>query len=333
MKQPGTARRGTAHWRTMLLTALTLFGTQCIAQGGAAFPNKPIRMLVGFTAGSELDVIGRLLGQEMSDKWGQRIVVDNRPGAGGTVAGGIAATAVPDGYTLVFISVSHAASQGLYPKLAYHTLRDFSPISQATSAPNVLLVAPVIGVKTAKDLIAMVRAKPGQINFGSAGVGSGTHMAGEMFRFGASLNVSHVPYKGVPEVLGDTMSGRIHYSFAPIGNALPLVKDRRLVALGVTTLARSPSLPDVPTLHETVIPGLDWDQWYGMLAPAKTPAPIVNQIAQEMARVLSLPDIRQRLAARGSVAKPSTPAEFGKFLRAEVDKITKVIKDGGIKID
>lgn len=315
-----------------VLAALALFSTVCAAQP-QHFPNKPIRMIVGFTPGSEIDVVARLLNQEISENWGQRVVVDNRTGAGGTVGGAIAATAAPDGYTLFFNSVSHTASQALYSKLPYDTLRDFAGVSQATSAPNVLVVAPTQGIKSVKELLALARQKSGQINFGSAGVGSGTHITGEMFRLAEQLNVSHVPYKGVPELLADTVTGRIHYSFSPIGNTLPFVKDRRLIALAVTTTARSPSLPEVPTVAESAIPGFEWDQWYGLFAPAKTPRAIVNQLSKEMARVLALPDIRERLAFRGSVPKPSTPEQFDKFVRAEVEKVTKAIKAGGIKIE
>lgn len=314
------------------LAALALFSTVCAAQP-QHFPNKPIRMIVGFTPGSEIDVVARLLNQEISENWGQRVVVDNRTGAGGTVGGAIAATAAPDGYTLFFNSVSHTASQALYSKLPYDTLRDFAGVSQATSAPNVLVVAPTQGIKSVKELLALARQKSGQINFGSAGIGSGTHITGEMFRLAEQLNVSHVPYKGVPELLADTVTGRIHYSFSPIGNTLPFVKDRRLIALAVTTTARSPSLPEVPTVAESAIPGFEWDQWYGLFAPAKTPRAIVNQLSKEMARVLALPDIRERLAFRGSVPKPSTPEQFDKFVRAEVEKVTKAIKAGGIKIE
>jgi tripartite-type tricarboxylate transporter receptor subunit TctC len=314
------------------LAALALFSTVCAAQP-QHFPNKPIRMIVGFTPGSEIDVVARLLNQEISENWGQRVVVDNRTGAGGTVGGAIAATAAPDGYTLFFNSVSHTASQALYSKLPYDTLRDFAGVSQATSAPNVLVVAPTQGIKSVKELLALARQKSGQINFGSAGVGSGTHITGEMFRLAEQLNVSHVPYKGVPELLADTVTGRIHYSFSPIGNTLPFVKDRRLIALAVTTTVRSPSLPEVPTVAESAIPGFEWDQWYGLFAPAKTPRAIVNQLSKEMARVLALPDIRERLAFRGSVPKPSTPEQFDKFVRAEVEKVTKAIRAGGIKIE
>jgi tripartite-type tricarboxylate transporter receptor subunit TctC len=314
------------------LAALALYGTVCAAQP-QPYPSKPIRMIVGFTPGSEIDVVARLLNQEMSDNWGQRVVVDNRSGAGGTVAGAIAATAAPDGYTLFFNSVSHAASQALYPKLPYDTLRDFAAVSQATSAPNVLIVAPSQGIKSVKELLAATRQRAGQANYGSAGVGSGTHITGEMFRIAAQLNVSHIPYKGVPEVLADTATGRIHYSFAPIGNALPFVKDRRLVGLAVTTAARVPSLPDVPTVSESAIPGFEWDQWYGLFVPAKTPRAISFDSWLTMARVLGLPQIKDRLAVRGSLPKASTPEQFDKFVRAEVQKVAKAIKDGGIKIE
>ena len=318
--------------RTTVLAVMVLFSAAGIAQP-QQYPNKPVRFIIGFTPGSEIDVVGRMISQEMSEKWGQRVVVDNRAGAGGTVAGAIVVGATPDGYTLYFNSVSHTASQALYPKLTYDTLRDFAGVSQATSAPNVLVVAPTQGLKSVKELIALARQKSGQINFGSAGVGSGTHITGEMFKHAAALNVAHVAYKGVPELLADTMTGRIHYSFSPIGNTLALVKDRRLLALAVTTTARTPSLPDVPTVAEAAIPGFEWDQWYGLFAPAKTPRPIVNQLSREMARVLALPDIRDRLAVRGSVPKPSTPEQFDKFVRAEVEKVTKAIRAAGIKID
>ncbi len=319
-----TAARGLAA--LMLVAACSVAQTQ-------PYPNKPIRMIIGFTPGSEIDVVARLVNQEISSNWGQRVVVDNRTGAGGTVAGAIAATAAADGYTLFFNSVSHAASQALYLKLPYDTVRDFAGVSQATSAPNVLLIAPSQGIKSLKELLTAVRQKGGLTNYGSAGVGSGTHITGEMFRLAAQLSVSHIPYKGVPEVMADTATGRIYYSYAPIGNALPFVKDRRLVALAVTTAARVPSLPDVPTVAEGGFPGFEWDQWYGLFAPAKTPRAIVNQLSKEMARVLALPEIRERLAVRGSVTKASTPEEFDRFVRTEVARIGKAIRDGGIKLE
>lgn len=298
-----------------------------------AYPNKPVKVIIGFSAGSELDVIGRLVAQKMSENLGQQLVVENRIGAGGTLAGAFVATSAPDGYTLLVNSVSHAGVQALYPKLPYDPLRDFAGVSQLTSAPNVLVVAPGQGIKSAGELIARARQKPGEINFGSAGIGSGTHMTLEQFRLATGISVQHVPYKGVPEVLADTATSRVNTSFSPIGNTLGMIKDGRLVPLAVSTSARSPSLPDVPALAEGAVPGLDWDQWYGMFAPAKTPRPIVNQLSSEVARVLGLPEIRERLLSRGSVPKPSTPDEFDAFLRVEVQKVGKVIRDGNIKIE
>lgn len=319
--------------KSWVLAGLALATTGAFAQE-AAYPNKSVRVLVGFSAGSELDIVARMVSQELSERLGQKFVVENRTGAGGTVAGAVVAKSPADGYTLFFNSVSHTASAALYPKLSYNPLQDFAGVSQATSAPNVLLSAPALNIKTAKGLVDLVHQRAGQINFGSAGVGSGTHIAGEMFRLGAKLKVLHVPYKGVPEVVNDTISSRVEYSFAPIGNVLPFVREKRVTALAVTTITRSPSLPDVPTVAETVIPGFDWDQWYGLFAPAKTPRAAVELLSKEMVRVLAMPEIRERLATRGSMAKSSpTPDDFDRFLKAETEKVSRVIKDGGIKLE
>ena len=313
----------------MTVAALVLLGS-AIAHA-QPFPTKPIRMIVGFTAGSEVDVIGRMIAHEMAEKWGQRVVVDNRPGAGSTVAGTIVAAANADGYTLFFNSVSHAATPALYPKATFDTLRDFAGISQATSLPNVLIIAPASGIKTVKELIALVKQKGG-MNYGHAGVGSGTHITGELFRQMAGLELTHVPYKGVPEVITDAMTARLNYAFAPIGNTLPFIKDKRLAALAVSTATRSAALPDVPTIAEAVLPGYVFDHWYGMFAPAKTPRPVVNQLSQEVARILNLPDVKDKITVRGAAVKPSSPEAFDAFVRAEVTKITKVMTVGGVKV-
>ena len=317
---------------TRALAAVALYSLVC-AVTAQTYPAKPIRVLIGFSAGSEIDTIGRLVAQKMGEGLGQQFVVENRTGAGGTLAAGQVASAAPDGYTLLVNSVSHAAVRDLYQNLPFDTVKDFAGISQLTSAPNVLLVAPSQNIRSAKELIDLAKQKPGQINFGSAGVGSGTHMTLEQLRLATGIQVTHVPYKGVPEVLADTATGRVHTAFAPIGNALGMVKDGRLVPLAVSTATRSPSLPQVPTLDETVAPGLDWDQWYGMFAPAKTPREIVNQLSREVSRALASPDIKERISNRGSVPKPSTPEEFDAFVRAEVAKVGKVIRDGNIRIE
>src|SRR5262245_918634 len=231
--------------RTSGSAVLFILACASFALHAQSYPAKPVRVVIGFSAGSEIDTIGRLVSQKLGENLAQQFVVENRTGAGGSLAAGQVATAPPDGYTLLINSVSHAAIQALYPKLSFDTVRDFAGISQLTSAPNVLVVAPSQGIKTANELIAFARQKPGQVNFASAGVGSGTHMTLEQFRLATGIQVAHVPYKGVPEVLTDVTTGRVHTAFAPIGNALGMIKDGRLVPLAVSTAARSPALPDV----------------------------------------------------------------------------------------
>jgi tripartite-type tricarboxylate transporter receptor subunit TctC len=297
------------------------------------FPSKPIRMIVPFSAGSQTDILARLIGQKMNENWAQQIVVDNRPSAGGTIAAGIVAGAPADGHTLMLHSVGHAINASLYSKLPFDTVRDFAGVSQVASVPNVLVVAPSLGVKSVKDLIAAAKQKPGAINFGSAGIGSGTHINGEQFKVAAGVNVVHVPYKGTPEALTDTMTGRIQYFFSPLVPATPFIKEGRLIALAVSTAQRSPVLPDVPTVAEAALPGFDFDQWYGILAPHATPKPILNQLSQEIARILDLPDVRKTFQTQGAVAKPSTPEQFDAFIRTEIGKVGKVIKAAGARAD
>jgi tripartite-type tricarboxylate transporter receptor subunit TctC len=297
------------------------------------FPSKPIRMVVPFSPGSQTDILARLIGPKMNENWGQQVVVDNRPSAGGTIAAGIVATAPADGHTLMLHSVGHAINATLYTKLPFDTLRDFAGVSQVASVPNVLVVAPSLGIKSVKDLIALAKQKPAGINFGSAGIGSGSHINAEQFKVAAGINVVHVPYKGTPETLTDTMTGRIQFFFSPLLPAGPFIKDGRLVGLAVSTAQRSPVLPDVPTLAEAALPGFEYDQWYGILAPRGTPKPILNQLSKEIARVLDLPDVRKTFQTQGAVAKPTAPEQFDAFVRAEIDKLAKVIKASGAKAD
>ena len=312
--------------------ALALLSVSLAAES-QQYPIRPIRMIVGFTPGSEIDVIGRLVVPELSERLGQRVVIDNRSGAGGTVAGAIAATSSADGYTLFLNSVAHAASAALYPRLPYDPVRDFAPVTQVTSAPNVLVVAPSQGIKTIKELLTVVKQKPGQITFGHAGPGSGTHITGEMFLRAAQINVISTSYKGTPELLADTVTGRIYYAFSPIGSTIGFLKDKRLVPLAVTTLARTPLFPDIPTIAESAIPGFEWDQWYGLFAPAKTPRAVIERLSKELSQVLGLADIKEKVGIRGSITKASTPEQFEKFFRAEEAKIGKAIRDAGIRIN
>ncbi len=228
-------------------------------------------MIVAFTAGSETDFFARIIALKMAEHWKEQVVVDNRPGAGGVLATKLVAAASPDGYTIYMNSMAHAITPAIYTNLPYDTLRDLTGISQVSGVPNVLIVPPAQGVKSVRELIALAKQKPGQLTFGSAGIGSGMHINGEQFRLAADINVVHVAYKGGPEAITDALAGRINFVFSPIGLALPLVKDKRLLALAVSPATRSSALPDVPTVAEAGLPGFEFDTWYGLFAPARTP--------------------------------------------------------------
>ena len=314
---------------------LATVATTCsaAAQPEPVFPSRPLRIIVPFSAGSQTDLLARMVGQKMSEQWGQQVVVDNRPGAGGTIAAAMVAAATPDGHTLMVHSAGHAINATLYSKLPFDTLRDFAGVSQIASVPNVLVVPPSLGVKSVKELIALAKQKPGQLNFGSAGTGSGAHINAEQFRLAAGIAVNHVPYKGSPEAMTDTIAGRIQYFFAPLVPVMPFVKDGRLLALAVSTAQRSPVLADVPTIAEAALPGFEFDSWFGMLAPRATPRRTVDQISREVARILASPEIRQRMQNQGAVARASTPESFDAFIRSEVEKLGKVVVAAGARAD
>jgi tripartite-type tricarboxylate transporter receptor subunit TctC len=316
-----------------IATAIAAVSAAPAAAQQQKFPSKPIRMVVPFSAGSQTDILARLIGPKMSEHWAQQVVVDNRPSAGGTIGAGIVAAAPPDGQTLMLHSVGHAINATLYAHLPFDTLRDFAGVTQIASVPNVLVVSPSLGVKSVKDLIALAKQKPGAINYGSAGIGSGTHINAEQFKVAAGVNIVHVPYKGTPEALTDTMTGRIQFFFSPLVPAIPFVKEGRLVALAVSTAQRSPVIPDVPTVAEAALPGFDYDQWYGLLAPHATPKPILSQLSREVARILDLPDVRKTFQTQGAVAKPSTPEQFDAFIRSEIVKLGKIIRASGARVE
>jgi tripartite-type tricarboxylate transporter receptor subunit TctC len=314
---------------SFLLSAVCLCGAvSTFAQG---YPSKPIRLIVPFTAGGAPDIIARRIGSRMTENWKQQVVVDNRSGAGGTIGVGIVAKATPDGYTLLVHSAAFVISAALHSKLPYDPIKDFAPVSQISIGAGVLAVAPSLGVRSVKELIALAKEKPGGINFGSSGVGSGTHFNSEQFKARAGINTVHVPYKGIPEMLLDTMTGRTHYSFSPLSPALPLIRDGRLIALAVSTARRTPVLPDVPTLAEAALPGYEFQGWFGVFAPAATPPGIVDQISKEIARVVDLPDVKQQFVNNGEEARPSTPNEFTRFVGAELEKYSTLVKLAGIR--
>jgi tripartite-type tricarboxylate transporter receptor subunit TctC len=296
------------------------------------YPHKPVKIIVPFTAGSATDILARTVAQKLNELWNQAVVVDNRGGAGGTIGAGIVAKSPADGYTLLVHSAGQAVNPFIYPSLPYDTLKDFVQIAPLGGQPNVLVVAPSSGYKTMADLIADAKRRPGVLNFGSAGIGSGTHINGEKFKLAAAIDVVHVPYKGTPEALTDAMTGRIAYYFSPISAALPLVRDGKLLALAVSSAKRSSVLPNVPTVAESGLPGFDYNLWVGMFAPAGTPAEVIEKINRDVNRVLSEADVRERLTSLGAEAMPMSAAEFDRFVRAEMEDAAKVVKAAGIKV-
>jgi tripartite-type tricarboxylate transporter receptor subunit TctC len=303
------------------------------ATAAEKYPSRPIRMLVPFSAGSQTDILARWMGEKITEASGQQVVVDNRPSAGGTIASQYVLGANPNGYTLMMVSTGHAGNATLYSKLPYDTVKDFAGITRVASVPNLLVVGPALGVKSVKELIALAKSKPGQINFSSAGVGSGTQINGEMFKIAAGFEATHIPYKGAPESLNETATGRVHFTFSPILVAVGQVKAGRVVVLAVSTAKRSAMFPNVPTVAEAGVPGFDYDQWYGLLASAQTPRPLVKVVNQEMVRVLNLPDIKERMLTQGATPTPTTPEEFDAFIRSEVKRFAKVLIAAGARIN
>ena len=315
-------------WRIVMAAALALCASAAFGQG---FPNRPVKIIVPFTAGSATDILARTIGQKLSEMWGQPVIVENRAGAGGTIGAGIVAKSSPDGYTLMVHSSAHAVNASMYPVLPYDTVKDFVELATLGGQPNVLVVAPSAGFKTTADLVAAAKKTPGALNYGSAGVGSGTHINAEKFKIVAGIDAVHIPYKGTPEAITDTMTGRVTYFFSPISAALPNIREGKLVALGVSTAKRSSALPNVPTIAEGGLPGFDYNLWVGLWAPAGTPQDIVDRINADVAKVLATPDVRERLAALGAEPMVMTPAEFRKFMRDEMDDSAKVVKAANIK--
>jgi len=316
------------RWRTTIGVALALCATLAFGQ---AYPTKPVKVIVPFTPGSATDILGRTIGQKLQELWGQPVIVENRAGAGGTIGAGIVAKSPPDGYTLMVHSSAHAVNASMYPALPYDTVKDFVDVATLGGQPNVLVVAPATGFKTTADLIAAAKKSPGTLNYASAGVGSGTHINAEKFKLVAGIEAVHIPYKGTPEALTDTMTGRVTYFFSPISAALPNVREGKLVALGVSTAKRSSALPNVPTIAEGGLPGFDYNLWVGLWAPAGTPQDIVDKINADVAKVLAMPDVRDRLASLGAEPMVMTPAEFRKFMRDEMEDSAKVVKAANIK--
>jgi tripartite-type tricarboxylate transporter receptor subunit TctC len=303
------------------------------ATAQTSYPEKPVRIVVGLPPGSQADIVARLLGQKFAEAWGKPVLVDNAAGAAGSIAADRVAKAAPDGYTLGLLGQTQIVINRSMYKLAYDSVSDFAPVSQVTVAPNVLVVHNAVPAKNVQELIALARARPGELTFASGGSGSHPHMTGELLKSMAGIDISHVPYKGAPLAIPDLLAGRITMMFIPISVALPPVREGKLRALAVTSLRRSSAVPDLPTMDESGYPGFEVTSWNGLLAPAGTPATIVRKLHLETVKVLALADVRARLAGLGMEVIGNGPDEFAAAIKSEIPRWAKVIKESGMKPD
>ena len=306
---------------------------QTVTGAAPAYPVKSIRYIVPFPPGGTTDILGRLIGQKLSEAWGQTVVIDNRSGAGGSVGAEIAAKTPPDGYTLLGGTISsHAINSSLYSKLSYHPLRDFAPITRIATVPNVLVVHPSLPVKTVKEFAALAKARPGQLRFASSGAGTSQHLSGELFNLMTGVKMIHIPYKGGAFAMTDLIGGQIELSFENAPNCVPHVQSGKLRAIGVTTLTRAQALPDVPPINDTV-PGFEVGSWQGLFVPVGVPPAIVMRLNTEVRRILALDDVKNRIVGLGAEVATTTPEQFVEFIKAEMVKWEKVVKAAGARVD
>ena len=309
--------------------ALLVVGFAATPALSQKFPTKPVRIVVGFSPGSATDITARLIGPKLSELWGQPVVIENRAGAGSTLASAMVAQATPDGHTLMVVSAAFAITAVLQKNLPYDALRDFRAVTQLGSTTGALTVAPSLGAKSVKELIALAQERPGKIMYASTGAGSGIHMSTERFNMVAGIKPVHVAFKGQPEMIVEIVTGRVHYGFPGLGSVMAFIKDGRLLALAVNTPKRSPHLPDVPALVE-IIPGFERDAAHALIAPARTPRAVIHQISRDVARVLEMPDVKERMYAISFDPAPSTPEEYDRMIRNQMEIFTKVARSAGL---
>ena len=312
--------------------AFGVTGAAC-ALAQAKYPAKPIRIIVPVAPGGGTDFTARLVGLKLAEAWGQTVVVDNRPGAAGNLGVEIAAKAQPDGYTLVMPITSFPINPSLYAKLPFDTVNDLSPIVLAASAPLLLVVNPSVAAKSVSELVALAKAKPGQLNYANSGSGTTAHLAGELFKRIAGVDIVSVAYKGGGPAVIDLIAGQVQMYFSTVPAALPQVKAGKLRALAVTSSKRVPELPDMPTASDSGLPGFEVVGWFGLFAPAGTPKPVIIRLNGEIAKILYIPETRERLSGHGLIPGGGTPEELGAFLKAEIAKWGKVIKEAGIRVE
>src|SRR5215467_13366291 len=298
------------------------------------FPDKPVRFVVGFTPGGPSDIIARALGQKLSEAWMQQVVVENRPGAGGNVAAELAAKSAPDGYTWLLGNNSIlATNQSLYRTLAFDPVRDFAPVALVAIQPNILVVNPAVPATTVKELIALAKARPGQLNYASSGAGAAAHLAAALFCSMAGVEMIHVPYKGAQPALTDVIAGQAQLMFATSASAIPYIKAGRLRALAVTTSLRSSGVPDLPTVSEAGLPGFEAITWHGVVVPSATPAPLVERLNADIVQALRSRDLRERLESLGAELAPGSPQDFADYIAREIPKWAKVVQDSGARAE
>ncbi len=324
---------------TRRCAALSLTATLAIlaphgAAAADAYPAKPVRFVVAFPPGGGTDIIARSIAQKLAERIAQQVVVDNRPGAGGNIGTDMVAKSAPDGYTLLMGSAGPLAiNASLFGKMPFDPIKDLAPVTLAASTPNVLVVHPALRAATLKELIALAKARPGEINFASSGHGTPAHLAGELFNLMAGVKMVHVPYKGAAPALADLLGGQVQIMFSTMPPALPHVRDGKLRALAVTSAKRSPAAPELPTVDETALPGFEANTWHGVVVPAGTPGAIVARLNREIVAILHLPDVVERFSSQGAEALGSTPEEFAAYIKSETLKWAKVVRDSGAKAE
>jgi tripartite-type tricarboxylate transporter receptor subunit TctC len=323
------------HNRFLVALAVFIAAAVPLAHAQApAYPTKPVRIVVPFPAAGTTDILARAIAQRLSEVEGQPFIVDNRPGAGGNIGAELVAKSAPDGYTLLMGTVgTHAINPGLYPKMPYDHVKDFAPVLLVAGVPNVLVVYPGLPVHTVQELIAYAKANPGKLNFASSGAGTSIHLSGELFKSVTGVQIQHIPYKGSAPALQDLVGGQVQLMFDNLPSSLALIKSGKLRALAVTSATRSPALPDVPTVAESGLPGFEASSWFGLLAPAGTPAAVVARINADGDKWLATPEAREKLTAQGANVAGGTPEDFVKFIAAETSKWAKVVKESGAKVE
>ena len=319
------------------LRRIAMVGMLATLASGAwaqSYPTKPIRLVVPFPPGGATDILARAVAVKLTDTWGQPVVVDNRPGAGGNIGSELVAKAAPDGYTLEMGTVgTHAINASLYAKMPYDHVKDFAPVILVAGVPNVLVVNPSLPVNSVQELIAYAKANPGKLNFASSGSGTSIHLSGELFKVMAGVQMTHIPYKGSAPALQDLIGGQVQLMFDNLPPSLPQIKAGKLRALAVTSATRSPALPDTPTIAESGLPGYEASSWFGVLAPAGTPPAIIAKLNAEIGAWLATPEAKEKMLALGANAAGGTPEDFAKHIAAETAKWQKVVKESGAKVD